>query len=170
MRMVTEFVVTSTEASGGPRTPEASHRSVSSFDPTMVLFDSVVQILISPMFYTRIQFSPDRAWVTVVTVRRDTRGGDAGHGFGGAEKRLRRLHVAGLAQPDVDERTETINGAIEVTPSATHFDVRLVNVPTLSDPALAPTPKVVDQGWGELRLQSRTASRRGAAYGRCSPW
>ena len=44
----------------------------------MVLFDSVVQILISPMFYTRIQFSPDRAWVTVVTVRRDTRGSDAG--------------------------------------------------------------------------------------------
>ena len=48
----------------------------------MVLFDSIVQILIGPMFYTRIQFSPDRAWVTVVTVRRDTRGSDAGHRFG----------------------------------------------------------------------------------------
>src|SRR3979411_427734 len=39
MRMVTEFVVTSTEASGGPRTLEASQRSVSSFDPTMVLLN-----------------------------------------------------------------------------------------------------------------------------------
>ena len=34
---------------------EATHRSVSSLDPTMVLFDLIVQILISPMFYTRIQ-------------------------------------------------------------------------------------------------------------------
>ena len=68
------FVETSTEARCGLLTFEATHRSVSSRDPTMVLFDSIVQRSISPMFYTRIQFSPDRAWVTVVTVHRDTRG------------------------------------------------------------------------------------------------
>jgi hypothetical protein len=51
----------------------------------MVLFDSIVQILISPVFYTCIQFTPDRARVTVVTVRRDTRGRDAGHRFGRSE-------------------------------------------------------------------------------------
>src|SRR5580658_8857263 len=113
--MVTEFVETSTEAQCGLVTFEATHRSVSSLDPTMVLFDSIVQILISPMFYTRIQFSPDRAWVTVVTVRRDTRGSDAGHRFGRSEERLGCRHVALLAQPDVDNRTRTIDGTFRST-------------------------------------------------------
>src|SRR5277367_2915448 len=106
----------------------------------MVLFDSIVQILISPMFYTRIQFSPDRAWVTVVTVRRDTRGSDAGHRFGRSEERLGCRHVALLAQPDVDKGTRTIDGTIKIAPSTVHLDVCLVNVPALADPPFTPPP------------------------------
>ena len=150
--MVTEFVESSTETRSRFRAFEAAHGSVSPLDRAMVLFDPIIQILVGAVFHAFVQFSPDRARVTVVTVRRDTRGGDAGHGFGGAEKRLRRVHVAGLAQSDIDERTETINGAIKVTPAAAYFDVRLVNVPAFSDPAFAPPSKVVDQEWGELRL------------------
>jgi len=89
----------------------------------MVLFDSIVEILISPMFYIRIQFSPDRAWVTVVTVRRDTRGSDAGHRFGRSEKRLGCRHIALLAQPDVGKGTRTIDGTIKIAPSTVHLDV-----------------------------------------------
>src|ERR1700676_1237953 len=150
--MVTEFVESSTETRSGFRVFETAHGSISSLDPTMVLLDPIIVVLVGAMFYAFLQFSPDRARITIVTVRRDTRGGDAGHGFGGSVKRLRRLHVAGLAQPDVDERTETINRAIKVAPSAVHFDVRLVNVPAFAEPALAPTPKVVDQGWRQLRF------------------
>ena len=58
----------------------------------MVLFDLLGQILISPLFSSTIQFSPDRARVTVVTVRRDTGGSDAGHRFGRSEERLGRRH------------------------------------------------------------------------------
>src|SRR3982074_1252014 len=136
--MVTELVESSTETRSGFRVFETTHGSVSPLDPAMVLLDPVIQILVGPVFHAIVQFTPDRARITIVTVRRDTRGGDAGHGFGGAEKRLRLLHVPGLAQFDVDERTGTINGAIEVTPSAVHFDVRLVNVPAFADPSLAP--------------------------------
>src|ERR1700722_2798231 len=118
----------------------------------MVLLDPIIQILIGAVFHAFVQFSPDRARITIVAVRRDTRRDDAGHGFGGTEKRLRRIHVAGLAQSDVDERTETINGAIEVTPAAVHFYISFVSVPALSDPAPAPPPEAVDQGWGELHL------------------
>jgi hypothetical protein len=150
--MVAEFVESSTETRSGFRAFETAHESISPLDPSMILLDPIIQVLVAAMFHAFVQFSSDRARITIVTVRRDTRGGDAGHGFGGAKKRLRRLHVAGLAQPDVDKRTETINRAIEVAPSAVHFGVSLVNVPAFSDPALAPTPKVVDQGWGELRL------------------
>src|SRR5665213_2121049 len=150
--MVSEFVEASTETRSGFRAFETAHGSVSTLDPAMVLLDPIIQILVGAVLHACVQFSPDRARITIVTVRRDTRGGDAGHGFGGSKERLRRLHVAGLAQPDVDERTETINRTIKVAPLAFHFNVRLVNVPAFPDPALAPPPKVVDQGRGELRL------------------
>ena len=65
---------------------ETAHRSVSSLDPAMVLLDPIIQILVRPVFHAFIQFGPDRAWVTVMTIRRDTRGGDAGHSFGGFGK------------------------------------------------------------------------------------
>jgi hypothetical protein len=68
------------------------------------------------MFYTRIQFSPDRAWVTVVTVRHDTRRSDAGHRFGRSEECFRRRHVPLLAQHDVDKGTRTIDGTIKNRP------------------------------------------------------
>src|SRR5258708_34249383 len=109
--MVAEFVVTSTEASGGLRTLEASHRSVSYFDPAMVLLDPIVQIPVGPVFYARVQFGPYRERITVMTVRCDTRWNDAGHGFGRSKERLRRGHVARLAQPNVDQGIGTIDQA-----------------------------------------------------------
>ena len=49
--MIAEFVETSTEAGGGVGTFEAPHRSVSSFDAAMVLFDPIVQIAVGPVFH-----------------------------------------------------------------------------------------------------------------------
>ena len=131
-------------------TLEAAHWSTSSLDPAMILLDPTVGIPVRSMFHVFVQFGPDRARVTIVTVRRDTRGGGARHGFGRSKKRLRRRHVALLAQPDVDKGTETINGTIKVAPAATYFNICLVNVPTLSDPALSPPPKAVYQRRGKL--------------------
>ena len=85
---------------------EAVHRSVSSLDSAMVVFDSIVQVLIGPVFCTCAQFSPDRARTAVVAVRRDTRKSDADHRFGRLEELLGCPHVALLAQPDVDKGTQ----------------------------------------------------------------
>jgi hypothetical protein len=148
--MVAEFVVTSTEASGGLWTLEASHRSVSSFDAAMVLLDLIVQVPVGPVFNSRAQFGPYRTRVTVMTVRRDTRWNDAGHSFGRSKERLRRGHVARLAQPNVDQGTGTIDRPVQIAPTAIDLDVRLVSVPTLSDPSFTPTPEFVDQGWSEF--------------------
>ena len=150
--MVAEFVVTSTEASGGLWTLEASHRSVSSFDPAMVLLDPIVQIPVGSVFYSHVQFRPYRAWITVMTVRCDTRRNHAGHGFGRSKERLRRRHVASLAQPDVDQGTRTIDRAVQIAPTAIDFNVRLVGVPALSNPAFPSPTQTVDQEWGKLRL------------------
>src|SRR5580704_5622077 len=108
-------------------TLEATHWSISSLDPAMILLDPIVQILVRSVCHAFVQFGPDRARVTIMTVRRDTRGRDARHGFGGSKERLRRRHVTHLAQPDVDKGTETINGAIKVAPAAAYFDICLVN-------------------------------------------
>src|ERR1700676_1762585 len=116
--MITEFVKTSTEARCGFMTFEATHRSVSSLDPAMVLLDPIVQILVRPVFHAFLQFSPDRAWVTVMAIGCDPRGDDAGHGFRRSKERLRRRHVTPLAQPHVHKGTETINRTIEVAPTA----------------------------------------------------
>ena len=37
---------------------EAAHRSVSSLDPAMVLFDPIIQILVRPVFHAFVQFGP----------------------------------------------------------------------------------------------------------------
>jgi hypothetical protein len=81
MEITAELVETSTEARCGFTTFEAAHRSLSSLDPAMVLLDPVIQILVRPVFHAFVHFGPDRAWVTVMTIRRGTRRGDAGHGF-----------------------------------------------------------------------------------------
>jgi hypothetical protein len=112
--MVTEFVEPSTETRSRFGAFEAAHGSVSPLDRAMVLLDPIIQILVGAVLHAVVQFSPDRARITIVTVRRDTRGGDAGHGFDRSKECLRRRHVAGIAQSDIDERTETINGAIKV--------------------------------------------------------
>ena len=59
---------------------DAVHGSVSRLDPAMVLLDPIIQILVGAMIYAFVQFSPDPARITIVTIRRDTRRSDAGQG------------------------------------------------------------------------------------------
>ena len=80
--MVTKFVETSTETRCGLTTFEAAHRSVSPFDPTMILLDPIVEVLVRPVFHPFVQFSPDHPRVAIVSIRRDPRGNDTGHHFG----------------------------------------------------------------------------------------
>jgi hypothetical protein len=151
-KVITKFVVTSTEAVRGLITFEASHRSVSSLDPAMVLLNSMVQILTGSMCHAFAEFSADRTWVTIVTIRGDPGGSGPGHRFGRSKERFRRFHVACLAQPHIHQRAVTINGTIKIAPAALDLDVGLVDVPTSPDPAFTPLSQTVDQRRGELRL------------------
>src|SRR4249920_3648440 len=94
----------------------------------------------------------DRASMTVVPIRCDTRGTNAGHCFGRTKERIRRRHVACLAESYIDQGTTPIDGAVKITPLALNLDIRLINVPAASDPAFTPPPQAVDQEWGELPL------------------
>jgi hypothetical protein len=58
--MVAEFIETSAEACRGCKALEAPRRSITALDPTMVLLDPIIQILVGPVFYTAAQLGPDR--------------------------------------------------------------------------------------------------------------
>ena len=94
MQVVSKFVETSTEASSGFRVLEAAHRFVSSLDPTMILLNPIVQILVGSVFHSAVRFGADRAWITVVTISCDTGRNDAGYCFGRSKECFRRGSVA----------------------------------------------------------------------------
>ena len=48
--MVAEFIETSAEARRGFKALAAPHRSITALDPTMVLLDPIIQILVGPVF------------------------------------------------------------------------------------------------------------------------
>ena len=113
----------STEPGNGRIALEPAHWLVSAFDTAMILFDPVVEILISSMAHTLAEFGPDRPRVTVVPVGRHSGRGDTGDCLGGTEERLGGRHVARLAQPDVHQRTRSVDSAIEIAPAALDLDV-----------------------------------------------
>ena len=80
--MVAEFIETSAEARRGFKALEAPHRSMTALDPTMVLLDPIIQMLVGAVFDPFVQLGPDGARVAIVAVRRDARRNDAGRHFG----------------------------------------------------------------------------------------
>jgi hypothetical protein len=95
----------------------------------MILLQSVIEILAVAMAHTCSQDRPDRAGITVVPIRGDPVGGDAGDHLGRLEECLRGGHVAVLAKHHVDQRARAIDGTVEITPMPVNLDVGLVDVP-----------------------------------------
>ena len=81
------------------------------------------------MPYTCAQDRPDRAGIAVVPICGDPVGRDPGDHFGRLEERLRRSHVAMLAEHHVDQRAGAINGTVEITPLPVDLDVGVVDIP-----------------------------------------
>jgi hypothetical protein len=67
LKKVSEFVVTSAKAIRRGGVLEPAHRSILALDPTMILFNPVVQILTGPMLHAVTQLHPDGAWIAVVS-------------------------------------------------------------------------------------------------------
>ena len=101
---------------------EPAHRAVAAFNTAMILLQSVVEILAVAMPNTGAQDRPDRAGITVMPIRGDPIGRDAGDHLGRLEECLRGGHVAVLAEHHVDQRAGAIDGTIEVTPLPVDLD------------------------------------------------
>src|SRR5215213_8337666 len=126
---VAELIVAAAEPGGRSRALEALHGPVSAFDAPMVLLQLIVQVAAGPVPHTTAQLGPDRPRVAVVAVGRDPVRRHAGHRLRGAEERLRRRHVAMLAEHHIHQRAGAVDGTIEVAPAALDLDAGLVDVP-----------------------------------------
>src|SRR5580692_2051905 len=129
---------------------EPAHRAVAAFNTAMILLQSVVEILAVAMPNTCAQHRPDRAGITVMPVRGDPIGRDAGDQLGRLEERLRGGHVAVLAEHHIDQRPRAIDGTVEITPMPVNLDVGLVDVPALACLAAPASPQTFSQCRCEL--------------------
>ena len=62
--------MTAAKASGGANRTKATHWAVAAFDPSMILLNSVIEILAGPVSDMRAELATDSARVTVMTVGR----------------------------------------------------------------------------------------------------
>src|SRR6202041_1465341 len=116
----------------------------------MILLQSVVEILAVTMPHTCAQHRPDRARITVMPIRGDPIGRDAGDHLGRREERLRGGHVAVLAEHHVDQRAGAIDGTVEITPVSLNLDVCLINVPAPPRLAASASPQMFSHRRCEL--------------------
>jgi hypothetical protein len=94
---VADLIEGSAEAMSGVKLLEAAHRTIASLDPSVILFQHVVFVLISPMFHSFPEFLGDGRGIAGVAVGGDLLGLDLGDRPGRAEECLGRGQVAGFA-------------------------------------------------------------------------
>src|SRR5277367_623872 len=100
---------------------EAAHTSDASFDPAMVLFKSVVQVDARPVTDVAAQCRADRTRVRIMPVGCHPVRHKAGNRPCRAEEPSSQFHVTGSAQHRADEIPVTIDGPMQVAPSAIRY-------------------------------------------------
>jgi hypothetical protein len=77
---------------------------VATFDATVILLQSIVEIAVGAMLHASTQRCPDGTGIAVVAIRGHPVRGNIGDGLGGLEERFRGGHVTVLAKHHYDVR------------------------------------------------------------------
>ena len=129
------------------------HTAYPSLDAAMVLFQSIVEIRVGSVRDRLAEFSEDRPRVSIVPIAGDPIRDSAGHRPRRPEEPPGRGQVTALTQHHLNQRTITIDGAVQIAPSSSDLDVGFIDVPTRRQPATAaPLAEFVRQNGRELRL------------------
>jgi hypothetical protein len=118
---------------------------------SMVLLNEIVQVFRRTHLRVRGQQAigfkfAHRAVRSRVAVQRDRRRGAALALDRLAEERLGSANITMGAQPEVDRPRRPVNGAVEVTPLASDFDVGLVDPPRRTHRRTEPFPPLLELG------------------------
>ena len=136
---VAQFIVAATEPVSRSWALEPTHRLVATFDATVILLQSIVEIAAGAMAHRLAQRRADRTGVAVVAIRGHPVRAEVGDGLGGLKERHGGGHVAVLTEHHIDQRAFAINGAIQIAPLPVHLDVSFVGVPALPNLATPAT-------------------------------
>lgn len=100
-----------------------THRLLSTLEAAMNLLKPTVAKLISSAARCLVEFGPDYAWVTVVSVLCRISWSDTDDSLGGLQEGLGCRHAAVHTETDVDLPARCVDGAIEIVPAPLSVDV-----------------------------------------------
>src|SRR5262245_40084451 len=103
----------------------------------MILLNSIVEIAVAAMANLLAESLTNRSRIGVMSVGRHTRGRLSSHLQGGLEKALGRVHITMFTQHRIDEIAISIDGAVEVCPHTSNFDVGFIHMPGAAGLSLA---------------------------------
>jgi hypothetical protein len=109
---VPEFIMTSAEASCRAHRTEATHRTISALDSSMILLNAVVEILAVPVSDIGAKLASNRTRVTVMPVCGHPGWSNASDRFGRSKEPLCCGHIAGLAQHHVHQSAGAVDRSV----------------------------------------------------------
>ncbi len=136
---------------GRTKSFETEHRPNNALDGPVVLFNQVVQILLADLDFVANFFLEciKSGLISAALVDRDfVRQAVLPYRF--PEKAQRGLLIAVDGEQEIDGLACFVDGAVEISPLAFDFDVRLVNPPARADWALVAFPENRLQLWREF--------------------
>jgi hypothetical protein len=119
------------------------------FDPSVVLLDAIVEIVIAAMSHLISQDLTDGTWVGIMPIGCHPFWDRADDGESLLEKALGCLHISLLAQPRVSQVAIPIDGTIEITPFAMDTDVCFVHIPGRSGLATTLGTQLIRNEWSK---------------------
>jgi hypothetical protein len=105
------------------------HGIVALFDTSVILLQTIIEVLARPMLYLVAHCLTYSPWIRTMPICRDRFWRMANHSNCLLKKSLRCFHIPFLAQHGIDQIAIVVDRSIEITPLSMHFVVRFINIP-----------------------------------------
>jgi len=141
---LTHFIESATEARCRCEASKPTHGIVALLHATVVLLQSIVEILITSMENVIATDLADRTWVRTVPIRDHALWSMTDRLKGLLEKALGGVPISLLTEHRVNQIAILINGTIQVAPLSLDPHVGLINVPGDLCLSATPPPQLID--------------------------
>jgi len=147
------FIEGSAVARGLGHASEPAHGVVALFDATVILLESIVEIVVGPVEHITAKGLADRTWVGVMSIGRHPLWCVTNHIDSLLEKAPGCLGNSLLTQPGVNQIAIAIDGAREVAPFSLDVDVGFIDIPGPASLSSSLDSQLVGDEWGKTGLR-----------------
>jgi hypothetical protein len=131
------------------RVSQAEHRIGPLLDPSMVLLEPMIEILVHPMLYVTAYYLMYCPRIGRMAVRRYLIGSRANNSTSLFEKLLGCLHLPLLAQPRSNQIALLIDRPRHITPPPMHFQGGLIHLPGCPCLSMSPVWYLFGYQWSK---------------------